>query len=85
MKLVAKFAAGVRLFYVIPFRSVPNFGIGSSVEELGMPRNEHFLPRNNENRSESIPRIFFVTKFRSQPYVREYTYAFGDLRFIGKS
>jgi hypothetical protein len=33
-----------------------------------MPRNEHFLPRNNGNRSESIPRNFFGTKFRSQPY-----------------
>jgi hypothetical protein len=35
-----------------------------------MPRNEHFLPRNNGNRSESIPRNFFGTKFRSQPYQR---------------
>ncbi len=33
-----------------------------------MPRNECFLPRNNGNRSESIPRNFFGTKFRSQPY-----------------
>ena len=50
----------------IPFRSVPSFGIGSSVE-FGRPRNECFLPRNNGNRSESIPRNFFGTKFRSQP------------------
>ncbi len=49
------------------FRSVPSFGISSSAE-LGMPRNEHFLPRNNGNRSESIPRNFFGTIFRSQPY-----------------
>ncbi len=49
------------------FRSVPSFGIGPSTE-LGMPRNEHFLPRNNGNRSESIPRNFSGTKFRSQPY-----------------
>ncbi len=28
----------------------------------------HFLPRNNGNRSESIPRSFFGTKFRSQNY-----------------
>jgi hypothetical protein len=33
-----------------------------------MPQNEHFLPRNNGNRSESIPRNFCGTKFRSQPY-----------------
>ncbi len=33
-----------------------------------MPRNECFLPRNNGNHSESIPRNFFGTKFRSQPY-----------------
>ncbi len=50
----------------IPFRSVPNFGIGYSAE-LGMPRNEGFLPRNNGNRSESIPRNFFGTKYRSRP------------------
>jgi hypothetical protein len=53
-------------FHSVPFRSVPNFGIGSSAE-LGMPRNEGFLPRNIGNRSESIPRNFFGTKFRSQP------------------
>jgi hypothetical protein len=51
----------------VPFCSVPSFGIGSSAE-LGMPRNGHFLPRNNGIRSESIPRNFFGTKFRSQPY-----------------
>jgi hypothetical protein len=39
------------------FRSVPSFGIGSSAE-LGMPRNEYFVPRNNGIRSESIPRNF---------------------------
>ena len=53
-------------FRGIPLRSVPSFGIGSSAE-FGIPRNEHFLPRNNGNRSESIPRNFFGTKFRSQP------------------
>jgi hypothetical protein len=31
-----------------------------------MPRNECFLPRNNGNCSESLPRNFFGTKFRSQ-------------------
>ena len=34
-----------------------------------MPRNEHFLPQNNGNHSESIPRNFFGTIFRSQPYL----------------
>jgi hypothetical protein len=53
---------------IVSFHSVPSFGIGSSAE-LGMPRNEHFLPRNNGNYSESIPRNFFGTKFRSQPYL----------------
>jgi hypothetical protein len=37
------------------FRSVPSFGTDSS----GKPRNVHFLPRNNGNRSESFPRNFF--------------------------
>jgi hypothetical protein len=34
-----------------------------------MPRNDHFMPRNNGNRYESIPRNFFGTKFRSQLYL----------------
>ncbi len=59
--------------YFFPRNSVPSFGIGSSAE-LGMPRNEHFLPRNNGNRSESIPRNFFGTKFRSQPYLHGVVY-----------
>ncbi len=45
---------------------IASFGIGSS-PELGMPRNEHFLSRNNGNRAESIPWNFFGMKFRSQP------------------
>ncbi len=32
----------------VSFCSIPSFGMGSS-EELGLPRNEHFLPRNNGN------------------------------------
>jgi hypothetical protein len=56
----------VKLIFSAEFHSVPNFGIGSSAE-LGMPRNECFLPRNNGSGSESIPRNFFGTKFRSQP------------------
>ncbi len=51
-------------FHSVPFR--PSFGIVSSAE-LGMPRNECFLPQNNGTRSESIPRNFFGAKFRSQP------------------
>ncbi len=41
----------VKLIFLrgIPFRSVPSFGIGSSAD-LGMPRNECFLPRINGNR-----------------------------------
>ncbi len=45
------------------FPSFPSLGIDSSVN-LGMPRNEHFLPRNNGTHLESIPRNFFGTKFR---------------------
>ncbi len=37
----------------VPFHSVPSFGIGSSAE-LGMPRNGHFLPRNNG----TVPSLF---------------------------
>ncbi len=50
----------------VPFCSVPSFGIGSSAE-LGMPRNEHFLPQNNGNRSESIPRNFSDRNSVSNP------------------
>jgi hypothetical protein len=46
---------------------VQSFGIDSS-GDLGMPLNEHFLLRNNWNRSETIPRNFLRTKFHSQPY-----------------
>ncbi len=52
-------------FCVFPFHSVSSFGINSSAD-LGMPRNEHFLPRNNGNRFVSIPRNFLGTKFRFQ-------------------
>jgi hypothetical protein len=44
-----------------------------------MPRNEHFLPRNNGNRSESIPRNFFGTKLRSQLFRRHF-HAIQDLK-----
>jgi hypothetical protein len=53
--------------FFMQFRSVLSFGIDSSVI-LGMPRNEHFLPRNTGNCVESIPRNFFGTKFSCQPY-----------------
>jgi hypothetical protein len=55
----------VKLIFFIPFPSVQSLGIDSSVN-LGMPRNEHFLPRNNKNNSAE----FFGTKFRCQPYSR---------------
>jgi hypothetical protein len=56
----------VKLIFFMPFPSMLSFGIDSSVN-FGMPRNEHFLPRNNRSCSESIPRNFFETKFRCQP------------------
>jgi hypothetical protein len=56
----------VKLIFFMPFSSVPSLGIDSPVN-LGMPRNELFLPRNNGNHSESIPRKFFGMKFRCQP------------------
>jgi hypothetical protein len=64
--LLSYFGCFVKLIFSAGFRSVPSFGTGSSAE-VGMPRNEHFLPRNNGSRSEFIPRNFFGTKFRSQP------------------
>jgi hypothetical protein len=48
------------------FRSVPSFGSDSSVN-LKMPRNEHFLPQNNGNHSESIPRNFSQTESVNTP------------------
>ncbi len=56
-------------FRSVTFRSVPSFRIGSSAE-LWIARDEHFLQRNNGNRSESIPRNFFGMKFCSQPYTK---------------
>ncbi len=53
----------VKLIFFMPFSSVPSLGIDSSVN-LGMPRNEHFLPRITE----AIPSLFRGTKFRCQPY-----------------
>jgi hypothetical protein len=62
----------------MPFPSIPSFGIDYSVN-FGMPRNnEHFLPRNNGSCcSESIPRNFFGTKLRCQPYHKDAVYVFG--------
>ncbi len=45
------------------------FGIDSSVN-LGMPRNEHFLPRNNGSCSESIPRNFLWNEFPLPTLIR---------------
>ncbi len=56
----------VKLHYFtesVQFRIVLSYGMDSS-EILGMIRNEHFIPQNNKNGSESIPRNFFWTKFR---------------------
>jgi hypothetical protein len=50
----------------VPFHFVLSYGIGSS-EILGITRNEHFIPWNNKNCSESILLNFFGTKFRWQP------------------
>ncbi len=51
----------------MPFSTVPSLVIDSSVN-LGMPWNEHFLPRNNGSHFKSILQNFFGTKFRYQPY-----------------
>jgi hypothetical protein len=53
-------------FFFVPLSSVPSLGIDSSIN-LGMPQNEHFLPRNNGSHSESIPRIFSVRNFIASP------------------
>ncbi len=47
----------IRTNFFMWFRSVPSFGIDSSVK-LGMPRNEPFLPQNNRNRLSLFPGIF---------------------------
>jgi hypothetical protein len=46
----------------IPYRSVPNLGIGYS-EKHGIPRKELCFPRNNGKRSESICGDFCGTEF----------------------
>ena len=54
------------IFHGFPFRSISSFGIGFSAE-FDIPEIEHFLLRNNRNRSESILENFFRTKFLSKP------------------
>ncbi len=56
-------------YFSAEFRSIP-----FRASEWALPRNsefrrnEFFFPRNNGIRSEAIPRNFFGTKFRCQPY-----------------
>jgi hypothetical protein len=50
------------LFNVIPFHSELRNCL------FRKPRNEHFLTRNNPNRSDYIPRNSCGTRFRCQPY-----------------
>jgi hypothetical protein len=52
--------------YFVGFRFVPSYGMDSS-DILGITPNEHFIPRKNENRSESIPRIFSERNFDGNP------------------
>jgi hypothetical protein len=59
ISLFSYFGCFVKLIISTEFRFFPSFGIVSSVE-LGMPRNGVILPRNNGNRSESIPLNFSV-------------------------
>jgi hypothetical protein len=56
----------VKLIFFMPFSSVPSRGIDSSVN-LGMPRNELFLPRNNGSQSESIPRNYLERNSVANP------------------
>ncbi len=44
-------------------------------------RNEQFFPRNNGIHSESIPRNFFGTKFRCQPYLELFPIIWRSSRF----
>jgi hypothetical protein len=46
-----------KIMFFVELYSVLSFVIGSSAG-LGMPRNKHFIPWNNGNRSETIPRNF---------------------------
>jgi hypothetical protein len=57
-----------KLQYFAELRSIPRYGLDSS-EILGITRNEQFIQGNNKNLSESIPRNFFGTKLRWQPYL----------------
>ncbi len=63
------FLAVPESYFFAEFRSVPFRAL-----EWALPwnsefrRNEHFFPWNNGIRSEAIPRNFFRTKFRCQPY-----------------
>jgi hypothetical protein len=50
------------LWNSVPFRFDLSYKMDSS-EILGITQNQHFIPRNDKNRSESIPRKFFGTKF----------------------
>jgi hypothetical protein len=49
------------LIFFMRFSSVPSLGIDSSID-LGIPWNEHFLPRNNGSHSESYSAEFFRNK-----------------------
>ncbi len=52
-------------FHSDPFRSEVRNGLFLDTRN---DTDEHFIPRNNKNRSEAIPRNFIGTKFRWQPF-----------------
>ncbi len=49
------------------FRRIPFRASELALPRNSMPQNEDFLPRNNRNRSESIPQNYFGTEFRYKP------------------
>ncbi len=60
----------VNLLYWLFTQTSVSLSFGPNLGTHGIPRKEHFFPRNNEHRSESIPRNFFGKEFRCQPYLK---------------
>ncbi len=62
----------------MPFSSVPSLGIGSSAN-LGMPRNENFLPRITEAIPSPFRGIFWERNSVANPSAHGAQINFGDL------
>jgi hypothetical protein len=74
-------ANSVKLNFFAGFRSVL-FRFEFRNWLFGMPRNEHFLPRNNRNRSESINRNFSERNSVPNPEVRQHKILFSEYKIL---